>query len=300
MRKTRDLAIGVLLAAGCISHFVGQSHGALFDFLRPKRVAKAVREDQPKSPAPQSAVRQAAYWQQSGATTAVTQAAFFDSGAQTGWGYDSSPCSDATCNDSCCKGFLHSLFCCGCKDDLSCFNCGDCDHCIACTRHHRRKCNQTWYPRLAPYCETNWGWTQPCWRRMDDNYNCPPRAQANSARPQPAPAPAAAPAAEPLPEPEPPAIPSTRRELPKRPQIATPAPRPSRSEPPLADKTADDGQAQPTRFTGFADMVEADADADADEEEGVEGTLESQMESAEGEMETEEEADPPAIEDAQE
>jgi hypothetical protein len=297
VRKTRDLAIYTLLAAGCISQFAGQSQAALFDFLRPKRAATADRREQPKSAASQSAVRQAGYWQQPGATSAVTQATFFDSGAHTGWGYDSSPCSDSGCNDSSCKGFLQSLFCCSCSD-LSCFNCGECDHCITCTRHHRRKCNQTWYPRVAPYCETNWGWTQPCWRRMDDNYNCPPRAQAASTRPQPAPAPVAAPAAEPLPEPEPPAIPSTRRELPKRPQIANPSPRFPRSEPPLAEKTADDGQAQPTRFTGFADTVESDADAD--DEEGVEGTLESQMESADGDMETEEEADPPAIEDAEE
>src|SRR5262245_16342151 len=62
-----------------------------------------------------------------------------------GWGYDSSPC----------------------------FNCGDCDHCIRCTQWHRWKCGQTWYPRLAPYCQADWGWTQPCWRRMADNYNCP-------------------------------------------------------------------------------------------------------------------------------
>ena len=171
MRKTRDLAICALLVAGCVSQLVGQSQAALFDFLRPKRAATADRRDQPKRAASQTAVRQAAYWQQP-ATSAVTQATFFDSGAPTGWGYDSSPCSDSGCNDSCCKGFLHSLFCCGCSE-ATCFNCGECDHCITCTRHHRRKCNQTWYPRLAPYCETNWGWTQPCWRRMADNYNCP-------------------------------------------------------------------------------------------------------------------------------
>jgi len=64
----------------------------------------------------------------------------------SGWGYDSSPC----------------------------FNCGDCDHHIGCTQRNRRCCGQTWYPRLAPYCQADWGWTQPCWRRMADNYNCPP------------------------------------------------------------------------------------------------------------------------------
>jgi len=63
-----------------------------------------------------------------------------------GWGYDSSPC----------------------------FNCGDCDHHIRCTQRNRRCCGQTWYPRLAPYCQADWGWTQPCWRRMADNYHCPP------------------------------------------------------------------------------------------------------------------------------
>ena len=64
----------------------------------------------------------------------------------SGWGFDSSPC----------------------------FNCGDRDHCIWCTQMNRRKCGQTWYPRLAPYCQADWGWTQPCWRRMADNYSCPP------------------------------------------------------------------------------------------------------------------------------
>jgi hypothetical protein len=302
VRKTRDLAVCALLVAGCVSQLVSQSHAALFDFLRPRRAATTDRRDPPNDNASQAAVRRAALWRDSGTSagaSAVTQATFFDSGAPTGWGYDSSPCSDSECSNSCCKGFLHSLFCCDCCASPSdCFNCGEYDHCIPCTRHHRRKCNQTWYPRLAPYCEPNWGWTQPCWRRMDDNYNCPPRPQSNSMRPQRAtPQPPAAPSAEPLPEPEPPAVPTTRREPARHPQIANPSPRIPRDEPPLAEKPSAD-EAQPTRFTGFADTLESEADAD--EDVPVEDTLESQLESADGDMEDEEAADPPAIEDAEE
>jgi hypothetical protein len=117
---------------------------------------------------------------------------------------------------------------------------------------------------------------------MDDNYNCPPRPQSNSMRPQRAtPQPPAAPSAEPLPEPEPPAVPTTRREPARHPQIANPSPRIPRDEPPLAEKPSAD-EAQPTRFTGFADTLESEADAD------------------DGDMEDEEAADPPAIEDAEE
>jgi hypothetical protein len=293
------LAICALLAAGCISQLVSQSQAALFDFLRPKRAAATDdRRDPPRGAPSQAAVRQAAYWQQPGSSSAVTQATFFDSGAQTGWGHDSSPCSDSGCNNGCCKGFLHSLFCCGnCDTTSDCFNCGECDHCICTTRHHRRKCNQTWYPRLAPYCEQGWGWTQPCWRRMDDNYNCP-RPAVISTKPQPRTySPPPAPAAETLPTPpEPPSIPSTRRNTPSRPQIASPSPRAPRGEPTLPQNPAD---AQPTRFTSFAETLESDADVDAEDGEVVEDTLESEMEPAEGELEGEEEADPPAIEDAE-
>jgi len=99
-----------------------------------------------------------------------------------GWGYDSSPC----------------------------FNCGDCDHHIRCTQRNRRCCGQTWYPRLAPYCQADWGWTQPCWRRMADNYRCPPVEGPAMKGPR---TPAPEPAVQPLPGlPEPP--PATTLALP--------------------------------------------------------------------------------------
>jgi len=103
----------------------------------------------------------------------------YSEGIPTGWGYDSSPC----------------------------FNCGECDHHIRCTQRNRRCCGQTWYPRLAPYCQADWGWTQPCWRRMADNYNCPPVQGPTLKGPR---TPAPEPAVQPLPGvPEPP--PATSR-----------------------------------------------------------------------------------------
>jgi hypothetical protein len=79
-----------------------------------------------------------------------------------------------------------------CEKTFDCFNCGDNDHRQECRRCSNKHFGSTWYPRVAPYCETGWGWTQPCWRRTEDNYNCPkilaPKSSAPSA---PAPAPAA-------------------------------------------------------------------------------------------------------------
>jgi hypothetical protein len=134
---------------------------------------------------------------------------------------------------------------------------------------------------------------------MDDNYNCP-RPAVISTKPQPRnySQPPPAPAAETLPTPpEPPSIPSTRREPATRPQIASPSPRIPRGEPTLPQTPAEEAQA--TRFTTFADTLESDADVDAEDAEAVEDTLESEMEPGEGEVEGEETADPPAIEDAE-
>ena len=102
------------------------------------------------------------------------------------------------------------------------FNCGDNDHYIECTRFHRRKCGETWYPRVAPYCEPHWGWAQPCWRRMTDNYNCP-RLQASAPKPPPRKprAPSLPPATPPM-EPEPP--PASVDELPESPAAPPPPP----------------------------------------------------------------------------
>lgn len=84
-----------------------------------------------------------------------------------------------------------------CEKTFCCFNCGQDDQCQTCERHCRKKCHQTWYPRVAPYCQSGWGFTQPCWRRAQDCSYCPP-AQFPSASPLPAPA-LEGPANEPLP-----------------------------------------------------------------------------------------------------
>src|SRR5437762_662569 len=65
-------------------------------------------------------------------------------------------------------------------DDSSCpsINCGECDHYQRSSQFCRQQCKSTWYPRIAPYCQPGWGWTQPCWRRAEDTYNCPVPAQA--------------------------------------------------------------------------------------------------------------------------
>jgi len=64
-----------------------------------------------------------------------------------------------------------------------CLNCGQDDHYQKCIRNSRKNFKQTWYPRAAPYCQPGWGWTQPCWRRAVDTYNCPRPQQL--AQPQP-------------------------------------------------------------------------------------------------------------------
>jgi hypothetical protein len=80
---------------------------------------------------------------------------------------------------------------------FDCFNCGDDDHCQNCLRHGRKKFDSTWYPRIAPYCISGWGYTQPCWRRTLDTYNCPPQTMPRSSFPVRAEEPAAL---EPMPE----------------------------------------------------------------------------------------------------
>ena len=137
MLKTRDMVIGAALAAMLCSLSVRPSRADLLDFLRPKRATTTTTRGQ--SPGRSS--------ERNPAVTPVSysEPEYSDSMLPSGWGYDSSPC----------------------------FNCGNCDHHIWCTQKQRRRCGETWYPRLAPYCQAGWGWTQPCWRRMADNYHCP-------------------------------------------------------------------------------------------------------------------------------
>jgi|GEM_PF-6456682 hypothetical protein len=71
-------------------------------------------------------------------------------------------------------------------DDTSCqcMNCGENDHYQHCVQQCRKQCKSTWYPRVAPYCQPGWGWTQPCWRRAEDTYNCPPLPPSPTASPR--------------------------------------------------------------------------------------------------------------------
>jgi hypothetical protein len=132
--KTREMVVGAAVAI-LLSLSASRTHADLFDFLRPKRSTTTTVLGQSPGQPPDGQVIPAAY----------SESEYSGSILPSGWGYDSSPC----------------------------FNCGDCDHYIRCTQRQRRCCGQTWYPRVAPYCESGWGWTQPCWRRMADNYHCP-------------------------------------------------------------------------------------------------------------------------------
>lgn len=136
MLKLKDGMIGATVVAILLSLAVSPSQAGLFDFLRPKDQVTLASHATPESAASGTIAISA---------TANQEPIASDAGLPSGWGYDSSPC----------------------------FNCGESDHYIRCTQNHRRKCGQTWYPRTAPYCVAGWGWTQPCWRRMPDNYNCP-------------------------------------------------------------------------------------------------------------------------------
>jgi len=156
-------------------------------------------------------------------------------------------------------------------DSDNCFNCGEYDHCIWCTRLHRCKCGQTWYPRMAPYCLPGWGWTQPGWRRMvEEGQTLKPQSSS------PPPLPAAEPSRT-LPEP-PQSLPEPPKSIPEPPpattsQVSTPA---RNGE---ANRTASYSQKKkkkssdqvaapvirpaPTRNTAFADYLKLDPDAPA-------------------------------------
>jgi hypothetical protein len=133
--KTRELVIGAATAAILFSFAAGPSRAEMWDLLRPKKLPTTTALGQSPDRPSNGKIIPVAY----------SESEYSDSILPSGWGYDSSPC----------------------------FNCGECDHHIRCTQRHRRCCGQTWYPRMAPYCQSGWGWTQPCWRRMADNYHCP-------------------------------------------------------------------------------------------------------------------------------
>jgi hypothetical protein len=139
---SRKFIVGLLLATGA-TFPLRESPAGWLDFSVPKRSAKAVRRGE------------------------ATDAGVSPSAPQG----DDKPVAAATVRASG-RGLERVCDCCeGCYPGG--FNCGDNDHYLECTRFHRQKCGETWYPRVAPYCRPSWGWTQPCWRRAVDNYNCP-------------------------------------------------------------------------------------------------------------------------------
>jgi hypothetical protein len=212
--KTREWLIFALLAAVGLSYAVGESQAGLFDLFSTKSKTSATNRAQSPDPGYEVETASPPPW----------MPREYDGVSQVGPVYqqadgsyapiDFGECDSSPCFWPCSQG----VFGCRtwCKGPLpGSFNCGDNDHFIECTRFHRRKCGETWYPRLAPYCEPHWGWTQPCWRRMTDNYNCPSQ-QASAPKPPPKKphAPSSPPAMPPT-EPEPP--PASVEDLPESP-----------------------------------------------------------------------------------
>ncbi|HLJ12148.1 MAG TPA: hypothetical protein VKU82_13225, partial [Planctomycetaceae bacterium] len=168
------------------------------------------------------------------------------------------------------------------------------------TRICRAPCRSTYYPRLAPYCQSSWGYTQPCWRRVADNYNCPRPDYHATTPPPPTPRPFA-PAAEPE-APQSPSLPPTSSLPHSNKIITTHGSGAGPTSNPLPEKQAPRIQPEPTRFTSVADTQDPEPEADEDEGEmeqaEVEDTLESRVESSGSDMEEDdEESDPPAIDE---
>jgi hypothetical protein len=149
----KNVMASALVALWGSSLGTAPASAGVFDFLRPAAADSIVRA---QSPAGMYATSPAtpAYQPADGSAPA--------SGGGPGWGYSPS----------------------------ACFNCGECDPHQGWVEFQRRQCHQTYYPRSAPYCQPDWGWHQSCWRRMNDNYNCPrpdSRGSAPSARTPPTP-----------------------------------------------------------------------------------------------------------------
>ena len=271
MLKSRDWTICALAAALSLS--ASASQAALFDFLNPKRPAAPTARAQ--SPERRSAARGASApgWQPAGGSR-VVQASYSEQEIPSGWGYDSSPC----------------------------FNCGDCDHNRKCLPRCRKFWGQTWYPRLAPYCQAGWGWHQPCWRRMADNYNCPRPEVPVMQSPVPAspPLPAPPPAAEPA-LPEPPAVPTSSAAPVTRVNSAARTAGYLRAENPFGQRQPPRVEPNATRFTSYADTLEPEKEADEElDDEMPADTLESQMQAADGDAGDDETADGDAADGDQE
>ncbi len=54
-----------------------------------------------------------------------------------------------------------------------CCMCGPEDRCSPYTKKFRKKCDQTYYPPVPPYCFPCYGYNPTCWRRMQECAICP-------------------------------------------------------------------------------------------------------------------------------
>jgi hypothetical protein len=161
---SRKWAVYLLLAAMGLSFPVGELQAGWFEFSNSKRPVTNVKRGQSSDPAISGSDPIAPPLQPG--NESVPQGFYDNSQVPMSWGYDSSPCFESHS-----RGLFRCCTCCEATMPGG-FNCGANDHYIDCTKFHRRKCGETWYPRVAPYCQPSWGWTQPCWRRATDNYNC--------------------------------------------------------------------------------------------------------------------------------
>lgn len=239
--------MALLVAAG-LSGESSRASAGLLDFFGSKKASSS----RAQSPDP----RYLAASQEATPTAHTAAPVAYDSSIPSGWGYDCSPC----------------------------FNCGENDHYQHRTRSCRAMCKDTWYPRVAPYCQPSWGYTQPCWRRVADNYNCV-RPDWRGSSPKPRAPTRAAPVEEPT-LPEPPSLPTSSRPLPPVQSAAltrAPASQPVsyvRPEVRHPEKPVVAPPADPSRFTSMADTLESDADESGDD---IEETLEAQIEADQNE-----------------
>ncbi len=192
MLRSREWVIYSLLAVMGLSLPVRESAAGWFAFSKSKGPVTAANRGQSPDPNDSGSGAPAG---QLGSSAEVPQEYYDNTQVPPGYADESSPCFSprsqglfgSRCGPRHCCNSADCCSCCNCYDGTGRFNCGDNDHYIDCTKFHRRKCGETWYPRVAPYCRPSWGWTQPCWRRALDNYNCPRPVAVPAKAPQSAP-----------------------------------------------------------------------------------------------------------------
>ena len=268
MSISREWFVSALLASVGVLSGTASAQAELLDFLHPPKVTAS--RGQTPDPAFTTGYAAQPVSNQSFATTYEANA------AAAGWCFKCSPC----------------------------FNCGEYDHYQRRIRHCRACCKSTWYPRVAPYCQPNWGWTQPCWRRTGDNYACV-RPDSRGSMPKPRSRPKAAPEVEPA-LPEPPPLPTSSLPNTTFPTSSLPAvppraasqtasysppavPRPERA---VIERTPD-----PSRFTSVAETIESDMDDEEMEDSDLQDTLEAQVEADAADGDADEESDAPLMDE---